>query len=99
MITAGFLGIFTIPGLYVLFQSWREWAKKIAAASAKKGATGRACNRESQSRGGEPVTLTRTSLPAADHGNALNLDLGVGIGQSGDGDQSAAGEIVAEYLP
>jgi|KBSMisStandDraft_5_1062788.scaffolds.fasta_scaffold2468182_2 hypothetical protein len=36
MITASFLGIFTIPGLYVLFQSWREWAKKIAAASAKK---------------------------------------------------------------
>ena len=35
MITAGFLGIFTMAGLYVLFQSWREWARKIAAASAK----------------------------------------------------------------
>jgi hypothetical protein len=36
MITAGFLGIFTIRGLYVLFQPWREWARKIATASAKR---------------------------------------------------------------
>jgi len=32
MIGAGFLGIFTIRGLYVLFQPWREWARKIASA-------------------------------------------------------------------
>src|SRR5262249_28182126 len=36
MIAASFLGIFVIPGLYVLFQSLQEWVKKIAAANAKK---------------------------------------------------------------
>jgi uncharacterized iron-regulated membrane protein len=36
MIAASFLGIFIIPGFYVLFQPWREWARKIAAASAKR---------------------------------------------------------------
>src|SRR3954468_14172542 len=44
-------------------------------------------------------TMTAVTLPAPDHGYALNLDLGVGIGQAGDGDESASGEIVAEYLP
>src|ERR1700730_16501053 len=38
MITASFLGIFVIPGLYVLFQSLREGVKKIAMPSAKKPA-------------------------------------------------------------
>jgi hydrophobe/amphiphile efflux-1 (HAE1) family protein len=30
MIAASFLGIFVIPGLYVMFQTLREWAKKFA---------------------------------------------------------------------
>jgi hydrophobe/amphiphile efflux-1 (HAE1) family protein len=36
MIAASLLGIFVIPGLFVLFQSLREWVKKVAAANAKK---------------------------------------------------------------
>jgi len=35
---ASLLGIFVIPGLYVLFQSLREWVKKIAAANVGKPA-------------------------------------------------------------
>jgi multidrug efflux pump subunit AcrB len=38
MIAASLLGIFVIPGLYVLFQSLREWVKKIAAANVRKPA-------------------------------------------------------------
>src|SRR5262249_41713485 len=38
MIAASLLGIFVIPGLYVLFQSSREWAKRVAAANARKPA-------------------------------------------------------------
>src|SRR5215831_2660436 len=37
-------------------------------------------------------------LLAADDGVALNFDLGLGYGQGGDGDEGAAGEIVAEYF-
>jgi hydrophobe/amphiphile efflux-1 (HAE1) family protein len=36
MIAASFLGIFVIPGLYVLFQSLRERVKTMANANAKK---------------------------------------------------------------
>ena len=36
MIAASFLGIFVIPGLYVLFQSSREWVKRTARANARK---------------------------------------------------------------
>jgi len=35
MIAASLLGIFVIPGLYVLFQSLREWVKKVAAANTE----------------------------------------------------------------
>src|SRR5215475_3844972 len=40
----------------------------------------------------EPVLLP------PDHRVALNLDLGVGIGERADGDQRAAGEVVAQNL-
>src|SRR5258707_183754 len=37
-------------------------------------------------------------LLAADDGVALDFDLGLGDGQGGDGDEGAAGEIVAQYF-
>jgi hypothetical protein len=32
MVAASFLGIFVIPGLYVLFQTLREWVKSLSRA-------------------------------------------------------------------
>jgi hypothetical protein len=41
-------------------------------------------------------TCYRTRLFAADHRIALDLDLGIGICQGGDGDHGAAWKVVAE---
>src|SRR6516165_11936631 len=51
---------------------------------------------------GPPIRCIHSMAPqllAADDGVALNFDLGFGNGQGGDGDERAAGEIVAEYFP
>ena len=42
MIAASFLGIFVIPGLYVLFQTLRERLKPAPAAKLSPPATGEA---------------------------------------------------------
>src|SRR5262249_16500667 len=47
---------------------------------------------------GRYVHSISPQLLAADDGVALDFDLGFGNGQGGDGDEGAAGEIVAEYF-
>jgi multidrug efflux pump subunit AcrB len=46
MIAASFLGIFVIPGLYVLFQSLREWVKGRGSPKAEPAVGGEHAERE-----------------------------------------------------
>src|ERR1700730_16342936 len=68
----------------------------MATGKRRGGADARiAWNRRPQS---DPETPP-VGLFASDHGIALDFDLGIGIGQGRNGDESAAGKIIAEYFP